>query len=132
MSLIALEIVEVDAEQGDMAAAPLGQPQLVVEMLVEIGAVGQAGQQIVEGEMRDPLLALGDVGRHAVEARGEPAELVLAADRHARELAVGELPAAASSSEIGRVIDRAMRHVANTTKPRPKMPVTAIAIWSGR
>jgi len=42
------------------------------------------------------------------------------------------LPAAASSSEIGKVIDRAMRHVASTTRPSPNTPITAIAISSGR
>ena len=60
-----LEIVEVDAEQGEAAAAaPLGLPELEIEMLAEEGAVGQAGQTVVEGELGDPLLALGDAGGH--------------------------------------------------------------------
>ena len=52
-----LEVVEVDVEQA--CRLPLVVPQLdrVLEPLVEEGAVRQAGQRVVQGEL--PQLVLG-------------------------------------------------------------------------
>src|SRR6187455_3802066 len=71
-----LEIVEIDGEEDERAVASLCLAQFVVEMLAEKGAVRQAGQAVVEGELGDPPLALGDTRGHAVEAAGKPADLV--------------------------------------------------------
>ena len=57
-------------------------------MLAEEGAVGQAGQAVVEGELGDPPLALGDAGGHAVEALRQPADLVPGLDLDLDRLAL--------------------------------------------
>ena len=76
VSLTALKLSRSTQSKASAAAAPLGLLELEVEMLAEEGAVGQAGQAVVEGELGDPPLALGDAGRHPVEALRQPADLV--------------------------------------------------------
>ena len=63
-----LELVEVDVEQRDRAAAPRGLLDGALEVLLEHRAIGQPGQRVVVGEVGDPLLrglALGDVADRA-------------------------------------------------------------------
>ena len=55
-------------------------------------AVGQAGQHVIEGELGDALLTLGDLADHVVEAGREPGKLVAAA--HPRPGPVRRPPAA--------------------------------------
>ena len=71
---------------------PVGGAEVMLELLLEHGAVGQAGQHVVEGELGDALLALGDLAGHFVEAVGEPRQLVLAAHPDLDMLARGEAP----------------------------------------
>ena len=62
----------------------------MLELLLEHAAVGQPGQDVVEGELGDALLALGDLADHLVEAGREPRQLVAAANPHLDMLARGE------------------------------------------
>ena len=62
----------------------------MVELLLEHGAVGQAGQHVVEREVGDPPLALLDLRGHLVEARRQSPELVLAAHLDFDVLARGQ------------------------------------------
>ena len=87
-----LELVEVEAMQREQAAVALGRAEQMLELLLEHGAVGQPGQHVVEGELGDALLALGDLADHFVEAVGEPRKLVLAAHPDLDMLARGEAP----------------------------------------
>ena len=78
-----LEVVEVDVEQP--GRVPLGVTELdrVFEPLVEEGAVRQAGQRVVQGELPQLLLRLPlarDVEEVAVEVERLP---VLVDDDHA-------------------------------------------------
>ena len=61
------------------AAAVASVPEQMFELLLEHAAVGQAGQDVVEGELGDALLALGDLADHLVEAPASRADLVAAA-----------------------------------------------------
>ena len=92
-----LELVEIEAVQREQAAVAIGGRETMVELLLEHGPVGQAGQHVVEGELCDALLALGDLAGHLVEAAGEPRQFVLAANSDLDVLA-GREPSAASSS----------------------------------
>ena len=59
-----LEVVEVHEQDGDGRGDAVGARQGVVEAVGEQGAVGQAGQGVVEGvvlELRLQLLLRGDV-----------------------------------------------------------------------
>ena len=76
VSLIDLELVEIEAVEREQAAIALRRAEQMVELLLEHGAVGQAGQHVVEGELGDALLALGDLADHFVEAGREPRQLV--------------------------------------------------------
>ena len=74
-----LELVEIEAVQREQRLAVLERPVEMVELLLEHGPVRQAGQHVVERQMRDPPLALLDLVGHFVEARRQPGELVVAA-----------------------------------------------------
>nr|WP_239002945.1 hypothetical protein [Rhodovastum atsumiense] len=74
-----LEAVEVDQADG---AAPATTRQRLVQPLAEQHPVGQAGQRVVVGEMRDMgigLAALGDVDDHPVGATRPSLGVVLPA-----------------------------------------------------
>ncbi len=71
-----LELVEIEAMKRELAAVAAGDAQQMLELLLEHGPVGKPGQDVVERELRNPLLALGDLADHVVEAFGEPRELV--------------------------------------------------------
>ena len=53
-----LEAVEVDADHRDVPAVLGGVPDLAVEMIGEAGAVGQAGQRVVQRHVLQLLEAL--------------------------------------------------------------------------
>ena len=74
-----LEIVKVDIDdhQPRFVAAPR---ERLVELLDEQFAVGQVGQPVVERDMGDLALALGDRGDHHVETGTEAADLVVRGD----------------------------------------------------
>ena len=76
-----LEPVEIEAQQGRALSAFERTLQFGLELLAEIGAVWQAGQRVVEREMRDAMLPLDDPRRHPVEALREPPDLVVALDQ---------------------------------------------------
>ena len=52
-----LEAVEVEQQHRDHAALAAGAGQLLAEPVVQQGAVGQAGEQIVQGQTPDHLCA---------------------------------------------------------------------------
>ena len=87
-----LELVEVEAVERELAGIAARRAQHVFELLLEHAAVGQAGQHVVEGELGDALLALGDLADHFVEARRQPRQLVGAADLDLNRLARGQPP----------------------------------------
>ena len=68
-----LEVVEVEVEHGDIAAASTGASECVLQPVTQERAVGQPGEPIVEREVIDhalDVLAAGDVAgdrRHADE-----------------------------------------------------------------
>ena len=78
--------------QREQAAIAFRRAEQMLELLLEHGAVGQTGQDVVEGELGDALLALGDLADHVVEARREPRQLIVAAHPHLDMLA-GRQPA---------------------------------------
>jgi hypothetical protein len=68
-----LEVVEIDAEDGDVLAAGeagFGRRHL----LEELHTVGQLGQRVVAGEVADALLVLALLGD--VFVRGDPAAIL--------------------------------------------------------
>jgi len=75
-----LELIEVEAMQREQRAVARRGAEVMLQLLLEHRAVGQARQLVVERELRDPLLALGDLADHLVEAVGKPREFVLAAN----------------------------------------------------
>ena len=58
-----LEIVEVEVEHADGLAATAALGQQPVELLVEVVAVGQAGQPVVARYPAGKLLAVPDAGQ---------------------------------------------------------------------
>ena len=69
-----LEAVEVEQQQRRGRPRPAAPGQHIVDLAVEQGAVGEAGEGIVIGELFQLLLrglALGDVLNGAAEARGQ-------------------------------------------------------------
>ena len=87
-----LELVEVEAVEREQAVVAVERAEQMFELLLEHASVGQPGQDVVEGELGDALLALGDLADHLVEAGREPRELVAAAHPHLDMLA-GREPA---------------------------------------
>ena len=75
-----LELVEIEAMQSEQRAASGRGAEMMLELLLEHGAIGQAGQDVIEGQLSDALLALDDLADHFVEAVGEAREFVFAAD----------------------------------------------------
>ena len=62
------ETVQVDHQQGHFFPVQAGQGQRFMQMLAELGAVGQAGEAVVVGQELQLLfgfLAGGQVGHHA-------------------------------------------------------------------
>ena len=84
-----LEIVEVDIGDQDLIVVP-PQRQRLVQLLDEQLAVGQPRQPVMQADMDDLALALGDRLDHAVEIGREAADLVLALDRERRILPARE------------------------------------------
>ncbi len=59
-----LEVVEVEEEHGDRVPLPLRELERVIHAVAEEGAIGQAGERVVEGLVQQLLLEalpLGDV-----------------------------------------------------------------------
>ena len=50
-----LEVVQVDEEHADGLADPPGTDQFLFDPVLEESPVGQSGQRVVPGQMRDPL-----------------------------------------------------------------------------
>ena len=113
MSLIDLELVEVEAMQREQAAVAFADARnSMVELLLEHGPVGQAGQHVVESELGNTLLAFGDLADHLVEAAGKPRQFVLPRTRTWTCSPDASRPAASSSRASGWVIRPAAFHVA--------------------
>ena len=87
-----LELVEIEAVERKQAAVALGRAKQMVELLLEHGAVGETGEYVVECELGDALLALGDLADHFVEAGCEPGKLVLPANADLDMLARSKPP----------------------------------------
>ena len=63
-----LEAIEIEEQHGDLASAAARADHGMAEPLGKQGAVGQAGQGVVVGQVAQLLLgalALGDIGQHA-------------------------------------------------------------------
>ena len=132
MSLIDLELVEIEAMQREQRRRCRASAEQMIELLLEHGAVGQAGEDVVEGELGDALLALGDLADHVVEAVREPRELVAAAHADLDMLARRE-PAGGFVEAGERLGDPpAACHVAKATSKRPSNVMTASASCSLR
>ena len=95
-----LELIEVEAVQREQAAAPFGSAEMMIELLLEHRPVRKSRQRVIEGELHDPLLALGDPADHHVETFGQPRQLVLSADMDLDVLTRGE--PASSFVELAR------------------------------
>ena len=87
-----LELVEIEAMERKQAAVALRRAEQMVELLLEHGAVGKPGEHVVERELGDPLLALGDLADHLVEAGREAGKLVFAANADLDMLARSKPP----------------------------------------
>ena len=70
-----LEVVEVEEQDGDAAAAARRVSDGHLEMLAKHGPVGKAGEGVMVGEMREPILGL--LARRDVE------QVPLSVERHA-------------------------------------------------
>ena len=87
-----LEVVEVEAVQREQAVLAFRGAEQLLQLLVEHRSVRQAGKDVVEGELSDPLLALDDLTNHLIEARREARKLVAAANTDLDTLAAGKPP----------------------------------------
>ena len=127
-----LELVEIEAMEREQAAVAFRRAEQMLQLLLEHRPVGQPGQRVVEGELGDALLALGDLADHLVEAVREPRELVLAAHAHLDMLSRGQPPG--RLVETGkRLGDSARRlHVAKATRSSPSNVMTPSASCSLR
>ena len=85
-----LEPVEVKAEQGEHVLAAWLDAQLMIDMLVEHRAVGEARQDVVERQMGNPPFALLDLMGHVVEAGREARQFVVPCDHDLGIAAVGQ------------------------------------------
>ena len=84
-----LEIVEIDI--GDEhAIVVFAQGQRLVQLLDEELAIGQPGQPVMQADMDDLALALGDRLDHSVEIGRQSPDLVLAFDGERRVFAASE------------------------------------------
>ena len=99
----------------------------MLKLLLEHGAVRQTGEHIIEGELRDALLAFDDLADHLVEARREPRQFIVAAHPTCTCSPAASRPAASSSRASGCVIRPAARQVAKPTSTRPSSVMTASA-----
>ena len=71
----ALEVVDVDHENGDGGTAALGARQFQVELLLEVAAGLEAGEEVGEGKAQQSLIGVV-AGQHAFGDQGEhPEEL---------------------------------------------------------
>ena len=89
-----LELVEVEIEEGVLAPVLGGGVEAVLEALLELAAVDQAGERVVAGEIDHLALhaaELGDVLEHQDAAGGAPLAVLDRRDG----VADGELPAVA-------------------------------------
>jgi hypothetical protein len=74
----ALEIVQVDEQQGQFAAVGMQGQQPVVERFAERQAIGQAGQRIGVGHAADFAVVARDARAHARERAEQLADFVVA------------------------------------------------------
>ncbi len=112
----ALEAVEVEQQHRQPAAGGARRAQRLLDARHQPRAVRQAGERILVGEAQHLLLARGDAFAHVVEAAGELADLVAAADSDAR-VVVARLHALRAARQFGeRSGDRARDQVARSCR----------------
>ncbi len=74
-----LEAIDVEAEQGDLLVLGVRHLDLLIESLVEVAAIGEAGQRIVMSQ--EPDFLLGELARPQVADRDRIAHTTREIDR---------------------------------------------------